>query len=181
MTTPYETLLVDVRGNGPRRAGVITLNRPKQLNALNDTLMDELGAALKAFDADDVIGCIVLTGSEKAFAAGADIATMVPLGFVDAYTKGLISRNWETIREIRKPVIAAVAGFATAQVLVADRSQLSGWLEPAVGQSLEDHLYIVDPQGDWMMRAPADPDPARLKRDVEKLLRASAGWDRPGR
>ena len=76
---------------------------------------------------------------------------------------------------------AAVAGFATAQVLVADRSQLSGWLEPAVGQSLEDHLYIVDPQGDWMMRAPADPDPARLKRDVEKLLRASAGWDRPGR
>ena len=112
MTTPYETLLVDVRGNGPRRAGVITLNRPKQLNALNDTLMDELGAALKAFDADDVIGCIVLTGSEKAFAAGADIATMVPLGFVEAYTKGLISRNWETIREIRKPVIAAVAGFA---------------------------------------------------------------------
>jgi len=112
MTTSYETLLVDVRGNGPRRAGVITLNRPKQLNALNDTLMDELGAALRAFDADDVIGCIVLTGSEKAFAAGADIATMLPFGFVDAYTKGLISRNWETIREIRKPVIAAVAGFA---------------------------------------------------------------------
>ena len=108
----YECILTDVQGGGPRRIGVITLNRPKQLNALNDTLMDELGAALKAFDADDAIGCIVLTGSEKAFAAGADIATMAPYGFVDAYTKGLISRNWETIREIRKPVIGAVAGFA---------------------------------------------------------------------
>ena len=108
----YECILTDVQGSGPRRTGVITLNRPKQLNALNDTLMDELGAALKAFDADDAIGCIVLTGNEKAFAAGADIATMAPYGFVDAYTKGLISRNWETIREIRKPVIGAVAGFA---------------------------------------------------------------------
>lgn len=77
--------------------------------------------------------------------------------------------------------VAAVAGFATEQVLMVDRSQLSGWLQPAAAQSLEDHLYIVDPQGDWMMRSPADPDPARLKRDVEKLLRASAGWDRPGR
>ena len=108
----YECILTDVRGPGPRRAGLITLNRPKQLNALNDTLMDELGAALQAFDADDDIGCIVLTGSDKAFAAGADIATMAPYGFVDAYTKGLISRNWETIRTIRKPVIGAVAGFA---------------------------------------------------------------------
>ena len=108
----YECILTDVHGAGPRRTGVVTLNRPKQLNALNDTLMDELGAALKAFDADDAIGCIVITGNEKAFAAGADIATMAPYGFVDAYTKGLISRNWETIREIRKPVIAAVAGFA---------------------------------------------------------------------
>ena len=108
----YECILTDVQGSGPRRTGVITLNRPKQLNALNDTLMDELGTALKAFDADDAIGCIVLTGNEKAFAAGADIATMAPYGFVDAYTKGLISRNWETIREIRKPVIGAVAGFA---------------------------------------------------------------------
>ncbi len=108
----YESILTDVQGSGARRTGVITLNRPKQLNALNDTLMDELGAALKAFDADDAIGCIVVTGNEKAFAAGADIATMAPYGFVDAYTKGLISRNWETIREIRKPVIGAVAGFA---------------------------------------------------------------------
>jgi len=108
----YECILTDTRGEGPRRIGLIALNRPKQLNALNDTLMDELGAALLAFDADDGIGCIVVTGNEKAFAAGADIATMAPYGFVDAFTKGLISRNWETIRQVRKPVIAAVAGFA---------------------------------------------------------------------
>jgi enoyl-CoA hydratase len=108
----YECILTETRGSGERRVGLVTLNRPKQLNALNDTLMDELGAALKAFDADESIGCIVLTGGEKAFAAGADIAMMASYGFVDAYTKGLISRNWETIREIRKPVIGAVAGFA---------------------------------------------------------------------
>jgi enoyl-CoA hydratase len=108
----YECILTETRGEGARRIGVISLNRPKQLNALSDTLMDELGAALLAFDADDGIGCIVLTGNEKAFAAGADIATMAPYGFVDAYSKGLISRNWETIRQVRKPVIAAVAGFA---------------------------------------------------------------------
>ncbi len=108
----YECILADVRGSGPRRVGVITLNRPKQFNALNDTLMDELGAALKAFDGDDTIGCIVVTGGDKAFAAGADIGGMQPYGFADAYTRGLISRNWETMRTIRKPVIAAVAGFA---------------------------------------------------------------------
>ena len=108
----YECILTETRGEGERRIGLITLNRPKQLNALNDTLMDELGAALLAFDADAAIGCIVLTGGDKAFAAGADIAMMQPYGFVDAYTKGLISRNWETIRAVRKPVIAAVAGFA---------------------------------------------------------------------
>ena len=108
----YECITTDVRGAGARRVGLITLNRPKQLNALNDTLMDELGAALLAFDADEAIGCIVLTGGEKAFAAGADIQAMAPYGFVDAYSKGLISRNWETIRQVRKPVIGAVAGFA---------------------------------------------------------------------
>ena len=109
---PHEFILIDTVGDGPLKTGLITLNRPKQLNALNDTLMDELGAALLAFDADDAIGCIVLTGGEKAFAAGADIAMMQPYGFVDAYMRGLISRNWETIRQVRKPVIAAVAGFA---------------------------------------------------------------------
>jgi enoyl-CoA hydratase len=108
----YECILTEIRGEGERRTGLVTLHRPKQLNALNDTLMDELGAALLAFDADDGIGCIVLTGGDKAFAAGADISMMQPYGFVEAYTKGLISRNWETIRQVRKPVIGAVAGFA---------------------------------------------------------------------
>jgi len=108
----YETIQTERRGAAPRQTGVITLNRPKQLNALNDTLMDELGDALLAFDGDDGIGCIVLTGSEKAFAAGADIGGFVKLGFADAYGGELITRNWETIRRVRKPVIAAVAGFA---------------------------------------------------------------------
>ena len=108
----YETLLTDTRGEAASRTGVITLNRPKQLNALNDQLMDELGAALAAFDADDAIGCILITGSDKAFAAGADIAAMKNYGFMDVYKRGYISRNWEHIRQIRKPVIAAVAGFA---------------------------------------------------------------------
>ena len=94
------------------KVGIITLNRPKQLNALNDQLMDELGAALKAFDADEKIGCIVLTGSEKAFAAGADIGAMAKYSFADAYKGDYITRNWEAIRSIRKPVIAAVAGYA---------------------------------------------------------------------
>ena len=110
MTT--EHILVDTRGEGPRRTGLITLNRPKQLNALNDGLMDELGAALKAFDADEGIGCIVITGSEKAFAAGADIGAMAGFSFMDAYKGDYITRNWEQIRSVRKPVIAAVAGFA---------------------------------------------------------------------
>ncbi len=104
----YENILTDVRG----RVGVITLNRPKALNALNDALMDELGAALKHFDADDDIGAIVLTGSEKAFAAGADIGMMAGYTYMDVYKGDYITRNWEAIRSIRKPIIAAVAGFA---------------------------------------------------------------------
>jgi enoyl-CoA hydratase len=94
------------------KVGIIQLNRPKQLNALNDQLMDELGQALKAFDADEKIGCIIVTGSEKAFAAGADITAMAKFSFADAYKGDFITRNWETIRSIRKPVIAAVSGFA---------------------------------------------------------------------
>ncbi len=94
------------------RVGIITLNRPKQLNALNDQLMDELGAALKAFDADPHIGCMIITGSEKAFAAGADIGAMASYSFADVYKGDYITRNWEQIRSIRKPVIAAVSGFA---------------------------------------------------------------------
>jgi enoyl-CoA hydratase len=112
MTTSYETILVETRGEGAVRTGLITLNRPKALNALNDTLMDEMGAALKVFDADAAIGSIVITGSEKAFAAGADIGVLNEHDFVSAYTQDLITRNWETLRTIRKPVIAAVAGFA---------------------------------------------------------------------
>jgi enoyl-CoA hydratase len=105
-------ILTELRGEGERRTGLITLDRPKQLNALNDALMDQLGAALLAWDADDRIGCIVITGSEKAFAAGADIGAMANKTFIEAYNGNFITRNWETIRSIRKPVIAAVAGFA---------------------------------------------------------------------
>ena len=104
----YDTILTETRD----RVGLIRLNRPKQLNALNDTLMDELGAALLAFDGDDTIGAIVLTGSDKAFAAGADIAAMKDYGFMDVYKSEYLTRNWETLRRIRKPVVAAVSGFA---------------------------------------------------------------------
>ena len=104
----YQYILTETRG----RTGLITLNRPKALNALNDGLMDELGTALAGFDADDAIGAIVITGSERAFAAGADIAAMAKYTFQDVYKSEYITRNWETIRQIRKPVIAAVAGFA---------------------------------------------------------------------
>ena len=106
--TPYQNLLVETRD----RVGLITLNRPKALNALNDALMDELGQALLAFDADDAIGAIVLTGSDRAFAAGADIAAMSGWSYMDVYKSEYLTRNWEHIRRVRKPVIAAVAGFA---------------------------------------------------------------------
>ncbi len=104
----YETILTSTDG----RVGVITLNRPKALNALNDQLMDELGAALLSFDADNNISCIVITGNEKAFAAGADIGMMSKYNFTDVYKSDYITKNRETIRKIRKPVIAAVAGYA---------------------------------------------------------------------
>jgi len=102
--------LISVEQKG--RVGVITLNRPKQLNALNPQLMQELGAALQAFDANDGIGAIVITGSEKAFAAGADIGAMKDYSYMDAFMADYITRDWEHIRRIRKPVIAAVAGYA---------------------------------------------------------------------
>jgi enoyl-CoA hydratase len=110
--TDEALILTEVRGNGPRRTALIALHRPKQLNALNDALMDQLGAALLDFDNNESIGCIVITGSERAFAAGADIGAMADKTFVDAYGGDFITRNWETIRRVRKPVIAAVAGFA---------------------------------------------------------------------
>jgi enoyl-CoA hydratase len=105
----FELITVRVEAD---KVGIITLNRPKQLNALNDQLMTELGTALKAFDADPAIGCMIITGSEKAFAAGADIGAMASYTFADVYKSDYITRNWEQIRSIRKPVIAAVSGFA---------------------------------------------------------------------
>ncbi|GAB4214519.1 MAG: enoyl-CoA hydratase [Rhodoferax sp.] len=105
----YECITVRVEAD---KVGIITLNRPKQLNALSDTLMTELGEALQAFDANPAIGCMILTGNEKAFAAGADIGGMARYTFADVYKNDFITRNWEAIRRIRKPVIAAVSGFA---------------------------------------------------------------------
>jgi enoyl-CoA hydratase len=104
----YENILVETRG----RVGLVTLNRPKALNALNDALMNELGEALATFDADEAIGAMVITGSDKAFAAGADIGAMKDRSFRDVYMGQYITRNWERMRSIRKPVIAAVAGYA---------------------------------------------------------------------
>jgi enoyl-CoA hydratase len=104
----YELIKVEERG----RVGLITLDRPKQLNALSPQLMQELGAALQAFDANEGIGAIVITGNEKAFAAGADIAAMKDYSYMDAFMADYITRDWEHIRRIRKPVIAAVAGYA---------------------------------------------------------------------
>lgn len=104
----YENILVEIHG----RVGRITLNRPAALNALNDKLMDELGLALQSFDADDDIGCMIITGSEKAFAAGADVGAMATYSYMDVYKGDYITRNWEQIRSVRKPVIAAVAGYA---------------------------------------------------------------------
>lgn len=104
----YENILIERHG----KVALIRLNRPKALNALNDDLMEDLGRALLAFDADEAVSCVIITGSEKAFAAGADITSMAKLSYMDVYKSGFITRNWETIRSIRKPVIAAVAGYA---------------------------------------------------------------------
>ncbi|MDH3669028.1 MAG: enoyl-CoA hydratase [Paracoccaceae bacterium] len=104
----YENIIVETR----EQVGLITLNRPKAMNALNSILMRELGEALLAFDADQGIGAIVITGSEKAFAAGADIKEMQPKSFVDVYKADFITAEWETVTKVRKPVIAAVAGYA---------------------------------------------------------------------
>src|SRR5688500_4317761 len=104
----YDLILVERKG----RVGLVTLNRPKQMNALNPELMQQLGRALQEFDADDTVGCMVITGNEKAFAAGADIGVMKDYSYMDAYRQDYITRDWEHIRRIRKPVIAAVAGWA---------------------------------------------------------------------
>ena len=104
----YETLLLEPHDG----VAVIRLNRPQALNALNGQLMDELTAALDAAEADDAVRCIVITGSDRAFAAGADIKEMASKGYVDVYREDFITRNWERVTRCRKPVIAAVAGYA---------------------------------------------------------------------
>jgi enoyl-CoA hydratase len=104
----YELIKVERK----ERVGLVTLNRPKQLNALNPQLMQELGKALQELDADAAIGAIVLTGNEKAFAAGADIGVMKDYSYMDAFMANYITRDWEHIRCVRKPIIAAVAGYA---------------------------------------------------------------------
>lgn len=104
----YENIIVTTQG----KVGLITLHRPDVLNALNDGLMNDVGAALQVFEADEDIGCIVITGSDKAFAAGADIAVMVDIDYMQAYKTNFISRNWDCISQCRKPVIAAVSSFA---------------------------------------------------------------------
>ncbi len=104
----YENILVETKG----KVGIVTLNRPKALNALCAALIKELGQALDAFEADDNVGCIVLTGSERAFAAGADIKEMASKSYMDVYLADFITQGWERITVCRKPVVAAVAGFA---------------------------------------------------------------------
>ena len=104
----YETLLVEI--DGP--VGIITLNRPDALNALNDKLVTELGQQLDAWEKDPAIGCVIITGAGRAFAAGADIKEMRPQSYMDAYGNDFITRNWERASTFRKPIIAAVNGFA---------------------------------------------------------------------
>ena len=104
----YKYIITETREN----VGLIVLNRPEVLNALSSGVMDELGAALDEYESDATIGAIVITGSEKSFAAGADISQMKDNSFADAFMGNFISRNWERVTECRKPVIAAVAGFA---------------------------------------------------------------------
>jgi enoyl-CoA hydratase/carnithine racemase len=104
----YETLIVETAGG----VTLIRLNRPQALNALNAQLMDELTAALAAAEADEAVRCMVITGSERAFAAGADIKEMASKSYADVFKEDFITRNWEAAARCRKPVIAAVAGFA---------------------------------------------------------------------
>ena len=103
-----DVVLTDVLG----KVGLITINRPEALNALNNDVMDGIAKAIEGFEADDTIACVVLTGNEKAFAAGADIAFMKDFSYVQNYKSNFITRNWESIASARKPVIAAVSGFA---------------------------------------------------------------------
>ncbi len=104
---PYDTIIADTKGS----VGVITLNRPKAMNALSQQMVAEIGQALDAFEADDDIGAIVITGSDKAFAAGADIKEMASMTFAQTYLGNFITKGWEAVSHARKPIIAAVAGY----------------------------------------------------------------------
>jgi enoyl-CoA hydratase len=104
----YENILVETKG----AVGIVRLNRPKALNALCAALIAELGQALDAFEADPAIGCVVLTGSEKAFAAGADIKEMASKTYMDVYLADFITQGWERVTTCRKPIVAAVSGYA---------------------------------------------------------------------
>ena len=106
--TTYENVQVETRG----RVGIVRLNRPKSLNALCAALIVDLGQALDAFEADAGIGCIVMTGSDKAFAAGADIKEMKEKSYQDVFLQDFITVGWEKVSQVRKPIIAAVAGYA---------------------------------------------------------------------
>ncbi|HET7166466.1 MAG: enoyl-CoA hydratase [Pseudolabrys sp.] len=103
----YQNILVETQG----RVGIIRLNRPQALNALNKALIAELTQAIETFDADEKIGCMLITGNDKAFAAGADIKEMADKPFIDAYLGDFVS-NWNVAARARKPIVAAVAGFA---------------------------------------------------------------------
>ena len=138
MSATFETIIVETR----ERVGVIRLNRPQRLNALNDVLARELATALHAFDDDPAIGCIVLTGNEKAFAAGSDIGAMAEWDYPKVLGDDYITRDWEEIRRIRKPVIAAVAGYAlgggcelamACDIIVAADNAKFGQPEIAIG------------------------------------------------
>src|SRR6266404_219297 len=124
----YRNLRVEKRG----RVGLITLDRPQALNALCDALVVELGHALDDLEGDPAIGCLVITGSEKAFAAGADIKEMQGRDFIDVYGADFITRGWERVAQCRKPVIAAVAGYALGTLPGAGGSQR---LTRAVGKA----------------------------------------------
>jgi enoyl-CoA hydratase len=134
----YSDLLIETHG----KVAVIRLNRPKAMNALNDNMMNELGDALYKFDADPAINVIILTGSEKVFAAGADIAAMANYTYADTYPGNYIGRNWEHILNVRKPVVGVVAGYALGggcelammcDVLIAADSAKFGQPEIKVG------------------------------------------------
>jgi len=134
---PYETILTQVED----RVGLIRLNRPKQLNALNAQLMEELTTALEVFDGDESVGCIVITGNERAFAAGADVKEMAGASAVEMLTRDAIAR-WDRIKQIKKPIVAAVSGWClgggceiamTCDIIVASESAQFGQPEIDLG------------------------------------------------